>query len=102
MGDRQKNEGEGNRTAARRYNKDSKEFVDSGKVEKSAQKARRAVEGDEAKALKRAENEGPTTARNYTLPPTGERTVRVYRQARASGIHRPLRDRKTVGIGKQW
>ena len=32
-----KNEGEGNRTAAREYNKDTREFVRSGKVEKSAQ-----------------------------------------------------------------
>ena len=64
MGNRQKNEGEGNRTAARQYNKDSKEFVDSGKVEKSAEKARKAVEGDEAEALKRAENEGLKKARH--------------------------------------
>lgn len=54
----QKNEGEGNRTAARRYNKDTEEFIDSGKVEKSAEKARRAVEGNEKDALKRAEKEG--------------------------------------------
>lgn len=64
MGNRQKNEGEGNRTAARRYNKESKEFVDSGKVEKSAQKARQAVEGDEAESLKRAEKEGLKKARH--------------------------------------
>jgi hypothetical protein len=59
----QKNEGEGNRTAARRYNKDSREFVESGKVEKSAEKARDAVEKDDD-SLKRAEKEGLKKARH--------------------------------------
>lgn len=54
----QKNEGEGSRTAARRYNKETQDFVESGKVEKSAERARRAVEGDERGSLKRAEKEG--------------------------------------------
>lgn len=53
-----KNEGEGNRTAARHYNKDTRDFVESGKVEKSAKEARDAVEGKERKDLKRAEEQG--------------------------------------------
>jgi hypothetical protein len=61
---RQKNEGEGNRTAARKYNKESRSFIESGKVEKSAEKARKAVEGEEARSLKRAENEGLKKARH--------------------------------------
>ena len=64
MTNRQKNEGEGNRTAAREYNKDSRSFVESGKVEKSAEKARKAVEGQEASSLKRAEKEGLKKARH--------------------------------------
>lgn len=60
----QKNEGEGNRTAAREYNKDAQEFARSGKVEKSAEKARKAVEGEEGESLKRAEKEGLKKARH--------------------------------------
>jgi len=59
-----KNEGEGSRTAARHYNKDTRDFVESGKVEKSADKARTAVEGDERKELKRAEKQGMKPARH--------------------------------------
>ena len=51
-------EGEGNRTAAREYNKATEEFVKSGKVEKAAQDAERAVEGKEGAELSRAEQEG--------------------------------------------
>lgn len=53
-----KNEGEGSRTAARHYNKDTRDFVESGKVEKCADKARESVEGDEGEKLKRAEKQG--------------------------------------------
>jgi hypothetical protein len=60
----QKNEGEGNRTAAREYNKDQRAFVESGKVQKSADKARKAVDSDEADNLKKAEKEGLKKARH--------------------------------------
>lgn len=59
-----KNEGEGNRTAARHYNEDTRDFIESGKVEKSADMARKAVEGDEGKELKRAEKQGMKPARH--------------------------------------
>lgn len=59
-----RNEGEGNRTAAREFNKDAKEFARSGKVEKSAEKAREAVEGEERESLERAEKEGLKKARH--------------------------------------
>ena len=59
----QRNEGEGNRTAAREYNKDTRAFVKSGKVNSSAETARKAVEGDEAADLKRAEEKGRKPAR---------------------------------------
>ncbi len=51
----QQNEGEGNRTAARRYNKEQQRFVRSGKVEEKAKEAERAVEGKEGEALRDAE-----------------------------------------------
>jgi len=59
----QRNEGEGNKTAARRFNKKEREFVKSGKVEQAAEEAKRAVEGSEAEALKQAEREGLKKAR---------------------------------------
>jgi hypothetical protein len=51
----ERNEGEGNRTAARRYNKAQQEFVRSGKVEKKAREAREASEGPEGDELRDAE-----------------------------------------------
>ncbi|HWK46476.1 MAG TPA: hypothetical protein VNT30_17275 [Stellaceae bacterium] len=54
----QPNEGEGNRTAAREYNKDTRKFTESGQVEAKAREAQRAVDGPEAQELKRAEAEG--------------------------------------------
>lgn len=61
---RQRNEGEGNRTAARRYNKDQQEFVDSGKVPEAAEKATKALDGEEAEKLRRAERAGRSKARS--------------------------------------
>lgn len=53
-----KNEGEGSRTAARAYNKDTRAFVDSGKVDEKAKEAAKALDGAEAKELKQAEADG--------------------------------------------
>ena len=50
-----RNEGEGNRTAARAYNKAQQEFVKSGKVDEKARAAERALSGDEKPELRRAE-----------------------------------------------
>jgi hypothetical protein len=63
MTENPKNQGEGNRTAARRYNKDTRDFVKSGKVEKTAEKAREVLESDEGERLKRAEEKGRAQAR---------------------------------------
>jgi hypothetical protein len=52
---RQKNEGEGNRTAAREYNEAQRRFVKSGKVEEKAKEAERAIAGKEGDALRDAE-----------------------------------------------
>jgi len=54
----QANEGEGNRTAARRYNEAQKRFARSGKVEEKAHEAEEAMEGKERKELERAEAVG--------------------------------------------
>jgi hypothetical protein len=54
----QSNEGEGNRTAARNYNAAQQVFVRSGKVEKKAREAAKAIEGPEREELERAEAEG--------------------------------------------
>jgi hypothetical protein len=51
----QRNEGEGNRTAARQYNKQQQEFVRSGKVEEKAKEAEKAMAGSEADKLREAE-----------------------------------------------
>ncbi len=52
------NEGEGNKTAAREYNREQKQFAESGKVEPAARDAARALDTDEAKELKQAERIG--------------------------------------------
>jgi hypothetical protein len=54
----QRNEGEGNKTAARQYNKAQKEFVEKGQVDQKAHEAEKALEGDEGRELERAEAEG--------------------------------------------
>jgi hypothetical protein len=54
----QPNEGEGNHTAARRFNRDEQAFVRSGKVEKKAREAAKALDGDEKHELARAEHDG--------------------------------------------
>lgn len=54
----QKNEGEGNKTAARDYNRDQQAFVKSGKVEGKAREAEQAIDSDEGEDLREAEREG--------------------------------------------
>jgi hypothetical protein len=57
MGNR--NEGEGNRTAAREFNADEQRFVqDKAKVKEQADKAKQAVEGSQGEDLKKAEKTG--------------------------------------------
>jgi hypothetical protein len=54
----QKNEGEGNQTAARQYNDVQKSFAESGKVGPAARDAARAVDGPEGSELRKAEERG--------------------------------------------
>lgn len=64
-GEAPRNEGEGNRTAAKQYNEAQRKFVESGKVEKAAKDAEHALETEEAEALKRAEAEGRAHAKPH-------------------------------------
>lgn len=54
----QRNEGEGNKTAAREYNKETTEFAKSGQVESKAREAKQATEGGDGDELRKAEREG--------------------------------------------
>lgn len=66
--DAPRNEGEGNRTAAKQYNDAQRKFVESGKVENAAKDAEQALETDEAQELKRAEEEGRKHAKPHEQP----------------------------------
>ena len=59
----QRNEGEGNRTAARQYNEAQRRFVDAGKVDEKAQEAEHALETPEKKVMERAEAVGKSHKR---------------------------------------
>jgi hypothetical protein len=65
MASEDKNQGEGNREAAREFNQDQQKFVrDSDRVKRKAEEAERAVEGKERAALERAEREGKRHAKD--------------------------------------
>jgi hypothetical protein len=72
MADKPKVQGEGDRESAKRYNKDTREFVESGKVDEAA---RKAGEGDKEE-MERAEKVGedrakefdPAVSREYSKP----------------------------------
>ncbi len=57
------NQGEGNWDAARAYDRDQKQFADSGKVEKAARDAAEALDGKEGDKLKEAERLGKRHAK---------------------------------------
>ena len=59
----QKNEGEGNRTAAREFNRDQQRFVEQGKVNEAARDAAQAVDGAEGEKLREAEKIGKSHAK---------------------------------------
>jgi hypothetical protein len=64
----QKNEGEGNRTAAKVYNDATTRFTKSGKVGPAARKAEESLDTPEAEDLAKAESAG-------RRPRHGEREV---------------------------
>jgi len=59
----QKNEGEGNKTAARHYNEDQHRFAQSGEVDQKAKEAERAIDSGEGKELQHAEKVGKSHAK---------------------------------------
>ncbi len=59
-----KNQGEGNREAAREYNENAKETAKSVNVTEKAEKARNALEGEQGKELKKAEEAGKEKAKS--------------------------------------
>lgn len=62
---KQQNEGEGNRTAAREYDRETRDFVKSGRVDEAAAEAKRAMEGAEAKDLDAAHDEAASHAKDH-------------------------------------
>lgn len=60
----QKNEGEGNRTAAQAYDRDQQRFARSGKVEQAAREAEQAMKNPEQRReMEKAEQEGKSHSR---------------------------------------
>jgi hypothetical protein len=59
----QRNEGEGNRSAAKQYNDAQKKFADSGKVGPAAKDAAKAEDSAEGGALRDAEEIGKRHSR---------------------------------------
>ncbi|MEO8113443.1 MAG: hypothetical protein ABI655_03605 [Phenylobacterium sp.] len=57
MTDKSKIQGEGDYDAARRFDKEEREFVKSGRVEEKAKEAADALDGPEADELERARKE---------------------------------------------
>jgi hypothetical protein len=55
--------GEGNRTAAREFNRQETEFVRAGNIDAKAREAKEAVEGPEGEELRRAEAKSKSRSR---------------------------------------
>jgi len=72
MDDKSRNQGEGDRESAKRYNENTQKFVESGKVEEAAKKAgqgdKHAMERAERAGKDRAKELDPAVDRNYSKP----------------------------------
>ena len=70
-----KNQGEGDKEAARRYNPDQQQFVQSGKVDAAAEQAKgqdpAEAEAAEKAGKSRAKEFDPAEARDYKKPDKG-------------------------------
>lgn len=65
MASEDKNQGEGNREAAREFNEAQQKFVrDKDRVARKSREAQQAVEGEERGELERAEREGKRHAKD--------------------------------------
>ena len=72
MGDKHRNQGEGDRESAKRYNEEAQAFAKSGKVEKAARNAgqgdNREMERAEETGKSRAKEFDPAVDRDYSRP----------------------------------
>ena len=72
-----KNQGEGDRESAERYNEATREFVESGKVEEASERAAgqdpREAESSERACRDRAKEEDPAVQREYDKPEKPEK-----------------------------
>lgn len=70
-----KNQGEGDREAARRYNQDQQQFVQSGKVDQAAEQAKgqdpAEAEAAEKAGKAKAKEFDPEESRDYSKPDKG-------------------------------
>lgn len=66
---RQRNEGEGNKTAAREFNQAQEQFVKEGQWKDAAKDAARAVDGPEGAELRRAEEKARKPADKDKVAP---------------------------------
>jgi hypothetical protein len=70
--DKPRNQGEGDRESARRYNEDTREYVESGKVDEAARKAGdqdpSEAESAERAGEERAREVDPAVHRDYRKP----------------------------------
>ena len=62
-GSTQPNEGEGNRTATRAYNRKARQFAETGPVERQARKAKADLDGPKGAELREAELAGKRRSR---------------------------------------
>jgi hypothetical protein len=76
------NEGEGNQTAARQYNKAQRRFAQSGKVEEKAARPRRPLTVPRRKRCNRLRRSANATALVKILPPSSS-TAATRRPPRA-------------------
>jgi len=72
----QKNEGEGNKTAARHYNEKTERFAQSGEVDQKAREAKDALERAEGHELEKAEAEGKSHARGEDPAVQGKKKIK--------------------------
>ncbi len=72
MSDRKSQSGEGNREADRKYREDTETFIDKGKVDRAAEKARKQdleeASQAEEQGRRRAKEEDPEVHREYDKP----------------------------------
>lgn len=96
MSDKQKNEGEGNRTADREYRKKATDFAKSHDTEKLAKAAKKQLEGENGDKLRKAASEGKSKARGSSMTHgVGDSWEKLRRRLRAR--HRSIRIRRLTG-----